>query len=193
VLEVEPLERGGEFEFVDRIVGGVVPRQFIPAVEKGVREALDHGIVAGFPVVDVRVSLVDGKYHPVDSSEAAFKMAGSIGFKEAAAEARPSLLEPVMEVEVTVPEEYTGDIMGDLNSRRAHVHGMQPAGGLTTITASVPYAEMLRYATDLRSMTQGRGNYSMRHSHYQEVPANLQQQIIDKRKKEMEAKSAAAH
>jgi elongation factor G len=191
VLQVEPLERGGVFEFVDKIVGGVVPRQFIPAVEKGVREALDHGIVAGFPVVDVRVSLVDGKYHPVDSSEAAFKMAGSIGFKEAAAEARPSLLEPVFEVEVTVPEEYTGDIMGDLNSRRAHVHGMQPAGGLTTITASVPYAEMLRYATDLRSMTQGRGTHSMKFSHYQEVPANLQQQIIEKHKKEVEAKAAA--
>jgi elongation factor G len=191
VLEVEPLERGGNFEFVDKIVGGVVPRQFIPAVEKGVREALDHGIVAGFPVVDVRVSLVDGKYHPVDSSEAAFKMAGSIGFKEAAAEARPSLLEPVFEVEVTVPEDFTGDIMGDLNSRRAHVHGMQPSGGLTTITASVPYAEMLRYATDLRSMTQGRGTYSMKFSHYQEVPGNLQQQIIEKHKKEVEAKAAA--
>jgi elongation factor G len=191
VLQVEPLERGGVFEFVDKIVGGVVPRQFIPAVEKGVREALDHGIVAGFPVVDVRVSLVDGKYHPVDSSEAAFKMAGSIGFKEAAAEAHPSLLEPVMEVEVTVPEEFTGDIMGDLNSRRAHVHGMEPSGGLTAITASVPYAEMLRYATDLRSMTQGRGTYTMSFSHYQEVPSNLQQQIIEKHKKEVEAKAAA--
>lgn len=193
VLELEPMERGGQFEFVDKIVGGVIPRQFIPAVEKGVREALEHGIVAGYPVVDVRVSVVDGKYHPVDSSEAAFKMAGSIGFKEAATGARPSLLEPVMEVEVTVPDEFTGDIMGDLNSRRAHVQGMQPAGGLTAIAATVPYAEMLRYATDLRSMTQGRGSYSMKFSHYQEVPGQLQQQIIEKRKKEVEAKTAVAH
>ncbi|MFN0073335.1 MAG: elongation factor G [Chloroflexota bacterium] len=193
VIEVEPLERGGVFEFVDKIVGGVVPRQFIPAVEKGVREALDFGIVAGFPVVDVRVSLVDGKYHPVDSSESSFKHAGSIGFKEAAVSAHPTLLEPIMDVEVTVPEDFTGDIMGDLNSRRAHLHGMQPDGGLTTISASVPYAEMLRYATDLRSMTQGRGSYTMHVSHYQEVPANIQQQIVEKHKKEVEAKAALAH
>jgi elongation factor G len=125
----------------------------------------------------------------VDSSEAAFKLAGSLGFRQAAAEARPTLLEPVMEVEITVPDDFTGDIMGDLNSRRAHVHGMQPAGGLTSITAAVPYAEMLRYATDLRSMTQGRGTYGMKFSHYQEVPAHVQQQIVDKRKKEIEAKA----
>jgi len=193
VLEVEPMERGGEFEFVDRIVGGVVPRQFIPAVEKGIREALDGGIVAGYPVVDVRVSLVDGKFHPVDSSETAFKLAGSMGFKQATSEAHPTLLEPVMDVEIAVPDDFTGEIMGDLNSRRAHVHGMQPAGGLCCVTASVPYAEMLRYATDLRSMTQGRGTYTMKFSHYQDVPAQIQSQIVERRKKELESKAVAVH
>jgi elongation factor G len=189
-LEVEPLERGGEFEFVDKIVGGVVPRQFIPAIEKGVREAMESGTLGGFPVVDVRVSLYDGKYHPVDSSEAAFKMAGSLGFKAAVAEARPVILEPVMHVEITVPDEFTGDVMGDLNGRRSRVQGMNPAGGYTTIEAQVPQAEMLRYATELRSMTQGRGIYSMSFSHYEEVPAHAAQKVIEERKKELtEAKA----
>jgi elongation factor G len=185
-LEVEPMERGGEFEFVDKIVGGVVPRQFIPAIEKGVREAMDSGPLAGYPVVDVRVSLVDGKYHPVDSSEQAFKMAGSLGFKQAVSEARPTLLEPVMQVQITVPDEFTGDVMGDLNGRRARVQGMNPAGGYTTIEAQVPQAEMLRYATELRSMTQGRGIYSMQFSHYEEVPPHAAQKVIEERKKEQE-------
>jgi elongation factor G len=184
-LEVEPSGRGNGFEFVDKIVGGVVPKQFIPAIEKGVREAMEHGNLAGCPVVDVRVSLVFGKYHPVDSSEAAFKMAGSLGFKAAFNDARPCLLEPVMHVEVTVPDEFTGDIIGDLNGKRARVQGMNPAGGYTTVEAQVPQAEMLRYATELRSMTQGRGIFSMRFSHYEEVPAHAAQKVIEERKKEL--------
>ena len=184
-LDIEPLERGGEFQFVDKVVGGVVPRNFIPAVEKGIREALDVGALAGFPVVDVRVALVDGKHHPVDSSEAAFKTAGAIGFKAAMAEARPVLLEPVMDVEITVPDEFTGDVMGDLNTRRARVQGMNPLGGSTAVAAQVPQAEMLRYSTELRSLTQGRGTYTMSFSHYEEVPAHTAQQIIAQRQKEL--------
>jgi elongation factor G len=183
-LEIEPLPRGEGFEFVDKVVGGVVPRQFIPAVEKGIRETLDQGVIAGYPVVDVRAALVFGKHHPVDSSEAAFKTAGSLGFKTAFSQASPVLLEPVMHVEITVPSEYAGDIMGDLNPRRAHIHGMTPDGPNTVIEASVPQSEMLRYATDLRSMTQGRGSYAMRLSHYDPVPAHLQQRIIEEHKKE---------
>jgi elongation factor G len=184
-LELEPLPHGAGFEFVDKIVGGVVPRQFIPAIEKGVREAMVHGGLGGYPVVDVRCSLVFGKYHPVDSSEAAFKMAGSAGFKAAFQDAKPVLLEPVMHVEITIPDEYTGDIMGDLNSRRARVQGMNPLGGYTTVEAQVPQSEMLRYATELRSMTQGRGAYTMRFDHYEEVPAHAAQKVIEERKKEL--------
>jgi elongation factor G len=185
-LEVEPTARGEGFEFVDKIVGGVVPKQFIPAVEKGVRETMEQGVIAGYPVVDVRCALVFGKYHPVDSSEAAFKTAGSVGFKAAFMQANPVLLEPVMHVEVTVPSEFAGDIMGDLNTRRAHIHGMTPDGPNTSIEASVPQSEMLRYATDLRSMTQGRGTYTMRVSHYDPVPAHLQAKIIEEHKKEQD-------
>jgi elongation factor G len=183
-LEIEPTSRGEGFEFVDKIVGGVVPKQFIPAVEKGVRETMEQGVIAGYPVVDVRCALVFGKYHPVDSSEAAFKTAGSLGFKAAFTQANPVLLEPVMHVEVAVPGEFAGDIMGDLNTRRAHIHGMTPDGPNTVIEASVPQSEMLRYATDLRSMTQGRGTYTMKVSHYDPVPAHLQQRIVVERKKE---------
>lgn len=185
VLELEPL-RDGEFEFQDKIVGGVVPKQYIPGVEKGVRDALQRGVLAGFPVTGVRVSLVDGKYHPVDSSEQAFRIAGALGFKNAMAEAKPVLLEPIMEVEITVPDEYTGDVMGDLNTRRARVLGMSPSDGTTTITALVPQAEMLRYATALRSLTQGRGIYRMRFSSYEEVPPHIAQKIIEERKRERE-------
>jgi elongation factor G len=185
-LEIEPTARGEGFEFADKIVGGVVPKQFIPAVEKGVREAMEQGVLAGYPVVDVRCALVYGKYHPVDSSEAAFKTAGSVGFKAAFMQANPVLLEPVMHVEVTVPSEFAGDIMGDLNTRRAHIHGMTPEGPNTLIEASVPQSEMLRYATDLRSMTQGRGTYTMRVSHYDPVPAHLQARIIEEHKKEQD-------
>jgi elongation factor G len=183
-LEIEPLPRGAGFEFADKIVGGVVPRQFIPAVEKGIRETLEQGVIAGYPVVDVRAALVFGKYHPVDSSEAAFKTAGSLGFKAAFAQAHPVLLEPVMKVQITVPSEFAGDIMGDLNQRRAHINGMTPDGPNTVIEANVPQSEMLRYATDLRSMTQGRGTYSMELSHYDPVPSHLQQKIIEEHKKE---------
>jgi elongation factor G len=186
-LEVEPTPRGEGFVFVDKVVGGVVPRQFIPAVEKGVRETLEQGVIAGFPVVDVRCALVFGKYHPVDSSEAAFKTAGSVGFKLAFSQANPVLLEPVMRVEVIVPSEFAGDIMGDMNTRRAHIHGMTPDGANTAIEASVPQSEMLRYARDLRSMTQGRGTYTMQQSHYDPVPAQLQQKIIEEHKKEQDA------
>jgi elongation factor G len=183
-LELEPMPRGEGFQFVDRIVGGVVPKQFIPAVEKGVRETMDQGVIAGYPAVDVRCALVFGKYHPVDSSEAAFKTAGSVGFKAAFLQANPVLLEPVMHVEVTVPSEFAGDIMGDLNTRRAHINGMTPDGPNTVVEASVPQSEMLRYATDLRSMTQGRGSYSMTVSHYDPLPAQLQAKIVEERKKE---------
>jgi elongation factor G len=185
-LEVEPLPRGGGFEFVDRVVGGSVPKNFIPAVEKGVREALGEGFLAGYPVEDVRVILYDGSSHPVDSSEMAFKIAASLGFKKAAHDARPALLEPVMSVDITVPDEFTGDVMSDLNGKRARVLGMNPDNGRTTISALVPQAEMLHYATDLRSITQGRGYYTQRLDHYDEVPAHVAQQIIQKAQKARE-------
>ncbi len=173
-LKVEPLERGGGFEFVDKIVGGAIPRQFIPAVEKGVAEAMAMGGVYGYPVVDVRVTVFDGKHHPVDSSEMSFKMAGSLGFKEAMSKATPVLLEPVSMLEVTVPAQYQGDVMGDLNSRRGRVQGTEAVGnGEQMVTALVPTAEVLRYAIDLRSITGGRGRFSVRHDHYDLVPAHL--------------------
>jgi elongation factor G len=189
-IEIEPLPRGGGFEFVDRIVGGVVSHSYRPAVEKGIREAMDEGVLAGYPMVDVRAVLYDGKEHPVDSSEMAFKIAGSMAFKKAAEDAGVELLEPISEIEISVPDEFTGDVMGDLNTKRAQVHGMNPEGGSTTITAHAPQAELLRYATDLKALTQGRGTYHMRFSHYQEVPAHLAQQVADKLKAEREAKKA---
>ncbi|PZN11641.1 MAG: elongation factor G [Bacillota bacterium] len=182
VLEIEPLEPGKGFEFVNKIVGGVVPKEYIPAVEAGVREAMENGILAGYPVLDVRVSLVDGSYHEVDSSEMAFKIAGSIGFRNAALQAAPVLLEPIMKVEVVVPEVYMGDVIGDINARRGRVEGMEPeTGGLQVIRALVPLAEMFGYATDLRSKTQGRGTYTMQFSHYEQVPKNIADQIIEAR------------
>jgi elongation factor G len=172
-LRVEPLPRGAGFEFVDKIVGGAIPRQFIPAVEKGVVEAMQAGELAGFPVVDVRVTLYDGKHHPVDSSEMAFKIAGSLGMKAAVSKAGPVLLEPVMRVEIAVPAENVGDVMGDLNSRRGHPLGMEARAGMEVIRAEVPMAEMLSYAPDLRAMTGGRGEYTMELDHYAQVPAHL--------------------
>ncbi|HEX9995125.1 MAG TPA: elongation factor G [Acidimicrobiales bacterium] len=173
-LRVEPLERGGGFEFVDQIVGGAIPRQFIPAVQKGVEDTMGQGGVFGYPVVDVRVTCFDGKYHPVDSSEMSFKTAGRIGFKEAMAKAGPVLLEPISLLEVTVPAEYQGDVMGDLNARRGRVQGTEPAGdGEQVITAMVPTSEIMRYAIDLRSMTGGRGRFTARHDHYDLMPAHL--------------------
>ncbi|MBI4318915.1 MAG: elongation factor G [Chloroflexi bacterium] len=182
-LEVESLGRGTGFEFADRVVGGVVPRQYIPAVEKGVREALPEGVLAGYPVVDLKVTLYDGSYHPVDSSEMAFKIAASQAFKKGLEQANPVLLEPIMDVTVTVPEQYMGDVMGDLNSKRARVLGMEPQDGMSVIRAQAPLAEMQHYAADLRSITQGRGVYTMEYSHYEEVPPHIAQTVIAEAKR----------
>ncbi|MBN2372590.1 elongation factor G [bacterium] len=185
-LEIEPLPRGAGFEFVDRIVGGVVPRQYIPAVEKGVAGAMEEGILAGYPITDVRVSIYDGSYHSVDSSEMAFKIAGSMGFKKGFMECNPVLLEPIMNVTVVIPEEYMGDVIGDLNSKRGRVMGMDTQGRTQVIKAQVPMAEMLKYMPDLKSLTGGRGTYSMEFSHYDELPAHLAERIIAESKKEKE-------
>lgn len=179
-LEVEPLEAGAGYEFVDKIVGGVVPKEYIPAVSAGVEEAMHSGILGGYPVVDIRVTLYDGSYHEVDSSEMAFKIAGSMALKEALKKGDPVLLEPMMKVEVTVPEEYMGDVIGDINSRRGRVEGMDSHAGAQIIRCIVPLSEMFGYATDLRSRTQGRGNYVMQFSHYEEVPKNIAEKIISK-------------
>ncbi|MET0028689.1 MAG: elongation factor G [Candidatus Thiodiazotropha sp.] len=179
-LKIEPQEPGAGYEFVNAIVGGVVPREYIPAVDKGVQEAMGNGVMAGYPVVDIKVTLYDGSYHDVDSSEMAFKIAGSMCFKEGAKKASPVLLEPIMKVEVTTPEEYMGDVMGDLNSRRGIVQGMDDSPAGRQIRAEVPLSEMFGYATDLRSATQGRANYSMEFSKYAEVPANIADAIIKK-------------
>jgi len=177
-LKVEPKERGGGFEFADKIVGGAIPRQFIPAVEKGVLETMSTAGVFGYPVVDVKVTLYDGKYHAVDSSEMSFKMAGSLGFKEAMTKAGPVLLEPVSLLEVTVPLQNQGDVMGDLNSRRGRVQGTETAGdGEQMITALVPTSEILRYSIDLRSITGGRGRFSARLDHYDLLPPHLTDKI----------------
>ncbi|HVO22814.1 MAG TPA: elongation factor G [Candidatus Margulisiibacteriota bacterium] len=186
-LKVEPLPRGTGFEFVDEIVGGVVPRQYIPAVEKGVREALNEGILAGYPIVDVRVTLYDGSYHEVDSSEMAFKIAASMGFKAALAKAKPVILEPIMSMEVIVPDDSMGDVIGDLNSRRGKVLGVDSKPGGQVIRAQVPMSEVLKYSPDLRSMTSGRGSFTVAFSHYEEIPAHLADRVI----KEAEAAKAA--
>ena len=178
VLEVEPGPPGSGLEFVSKIVGGVIPKEYIPAVEQGVREACEGGILAGYPVIDLKVTLVDGSYHEVDSSEMAFKFAGSIAIKEGVMKCAPVLLEPMMKVEVEVPEAYLGDIMGNLNSRRGQIEGMSSEGGVAKVTAKVPLAEMFGYATDIRSMTQGRGVFTMEFSHYDEVPRNVAETII---------------
>ena len=190
-LEIEPLPAGGEetFVFEDKIVGGVVPGQYIPGVEKGVRESLKRGFVSGNPMVYVKVALVDGKYHPVDSSAQSFEIAASLGMQEAVPQASPTLLEPVMTVTITIPESNMGDVMSDINTKRGRVLGMALVGdGIQQITANVPQAEMLHYATDLRSITQGRGSFKMEFYQYEEVPANVQQEIIAEHKKAAEAK-----
>jgi len=177
VLELEPLS-DGDFVFTESVVGGSVPKNFFPAVEKGVREGMDHGPLAGYPVVNIKVTLTDGSYHAVDSNEMSFKIAAKEAFKQGILQAKPTLLEPVLMLRVTVPDNFTGDVMGDLNTKRAHVAGMTPAaGGATTIEATVPAAEIQKYATDLRSITQGRGSFSSEFSHYQPVPAQLAEQI----------------
>jgi elongation factor G len=185
-IELEPLPRGAGFEFVDKIFGGAIPRNFIPSVEKGVRARLERGVLAGYPVVDVRVTLYDGSYHSVDSSDIAFQLAGQIAAEKGVLEARPVLLEPITTVEVTVPSEITGDVIGDLNSRRGKIMGMEPGGDVTLVRAQVPMAEMLNYEPHLRSMSGGRGSYSMEFSHYEELPAMLQDKAV------AEAKKAAA-
>jgi elongation factor G len=179
-LEVEPLDRGGGFEFVDKTVGGVIPKEYIPAVAAGVKEAAEGGVVAGYPLVDLKVSLVDGSYHEVDSSEMAFKLAGSIGLKRAVERAGAQILEPIMKVEVTTPEPFLGDVVGDLNARRGQIEGIDPRSGGQVIGATVPLAEMFGYATDLRSKTQGRATYSMEFSHYQPVSQEVAKTVLAK-------------
>jgi elongation factor G len=179
-LKIEPQEAGKGYEFVNGIVGGVVPREYIPAVDKGIQEQMQNGVIAGFPVVDVKVTIFDGSYHDVDSSEMAFKIAGSMGFKEGAKKAKPVLLEPIMKVEVVTPEDYMGDVMGDLSSRRGMVQGMDDSPSGKVVRAEVPLAQMFGYATDLRSATQGRATYSMEFAKYNEVPANIAEAIIKK-------------
>ncbi len=179
VINLYPQEPGKGYEFTDKIVGGKIPKEYIPAVDAGIREAMDSGILAGYPVVDVRVELIDGSYHEVDSSERAFKIAGSMAFKEALKRAKPKLLEPVMLVEVTTPEDYLGDVMGNLNSRRGRVEGMEPVGNAQVIRAIVPLAEMFGYATDIRSMSQGRATFHMEFDHYEEVPQSIASELVD--------------
>ena len=185
-LEMGPLPRGAGFEFADKVVGGSVPRQYIPAVEKGIVEAKNQGMLAGFPVVDFRVALYDGSYHDVDSSEMAFKIAASMGFKKGLEQCKPVLLEPIMKIEVIVPDENMGDIMGDMNSRRGKIVGVESKGNNQVVKASVPMAEILRYAPDLRSMTGGRGTFTMEYDHYEEVPGQIAEKIIEAARKEKE-------
>jgi elongation factor G len=177
-IEIEPLEPGKGFEFENKVVGGTIPREYIPAVEKGIRESADRGILAGYPVVDIKARLYDGSYHDVDSSEMAFKIAGSMAFKEATKNAKPVLLEPVMSLEIVTPEEYMGDVIGDLNSRRGRIINIEKRGNVQVIKGQAPLAEMFGYATDLRSKTQGRATYTMQFSHYNEVPKGVSEGII---------------
>jgi elongation factor G len=177
-IRMEPLARGSDFEFADAIFGGAIPRQFVPAVEKGIQEARMRGFLAGYPVVDFKATVLDGSYHPVDSNELSFKMAGSLAFRDGMARARPVLLEPIMQVEIQAPNEYAGDLMGDLNGRRGRISGMDARGQSTVIRAHVPMAEMLTYEQHLTSATGGRGSYHMAHSHYEEVPAHLQAKMV---------------
>jgi elongation factor G len=178
VIELEPLEPGGGFEFENRVVGGAVPKEYIPAVEAGIREAMENGVLGGYKVLDVKVTVVDGSFHEVDSSEMAFKIAGSIAFKEAARKAGPVLLEPIMKIEVVVSEDYMGDVMSDISGRRGRIEGIEPRVGTQLIKGYVPLAEMFGYATDLRSKTQGRGTYTMHFSHYETVPQSIKEQIL---------------
>jgi elongation factor G len=177
-IRMEPLPRGADFEFIDEIFGGAIPQQFRPAVEKGIQDARMRGYLAGYPVVDFRVTLVDGKFHPVDSNELSFRMAGRLAFKDAMSRARPTILEPIMNVEVYAPSDFAGDLMGDLNGRRGRIGGMDTRGTMTVIKAQVPMAEMLSYEQQLTSATGGRGSYHMEYSHYEEVPSHLQAKII---------------
>jgi elongation factor G len=185
-FDISPLERGAGFEFEEALVGMNVPRGFVPAVEKGITEAKDTGVRVGYPVVDFKIRFYDGKSHEVDSSEMAFKIAASMCFKKGMAEAQPTLLEPIMELEVTVPDENMGDVIGDLNSRRGKVLGMDTKGRNQVIKAQVPMAEVLKYAPDLRSITGGRGMFTMKQTHYEEVPAHIQEQLVAQAQKDKE-------
>jgi elongation factor G len=178
-VKLEPLPRGQDFEFVDAIFGGAIPSKFIPAVEKGIRERMEKGVVAGYKVVDVRVTLFDGKFHDVDSSELAFKIAGSLGFSNAFKICKPVILEPIYDIEVRVPEEYMGDVMGDISSKRGKILGMEAIGKMQIIKAKVPLAELSKYSTNLRSMTQGRGMHRQKFSHYEEVPGEVQNKLVE--------------
>jgi elongation factor G len=179
-LTIEPSEAGKNFEFVNAIVGGSIPREYIPAVEAGVKEAMTTGVLAGYPVINVKVTLTDGSYHEVDSSEIAFKIAGSMAFKEGVLKSKPVLLEPIMKVEVVVPEQYMGDVIGDLNGRRGRIEGMESHMGIQTIKAKVPLANMFGYSTSVRSATQGRGTYTMEFNNYDDVPKNVSDEIVEK-------------
>ena len=180
-IRIKPLERGAGFKFIDEIKGGIIPKEFIPPIEKGIKEAMAKGVVAGYPLVDLEATVYDGSYHEVDSSEAAFKIAGSMALQEAVKKAKPVLLEPIMKLEVITPEDYMGDVISDLNSRRARIEKMSDRGQMKVIDGMVPLAEMFGYATTLRSMTQGRGSFSMEFSHYDTVPSNVAETIIEKR------------
>jgi elongation factor G len=188
-IEIAPLSEGEGFQFVDKIKGGVIPGSFIPAVEKGVHEAMESGVLAGYPVKDVKVTLFDGAYHSVDSSEIAFKLAGVQAMKDALRDSQPVLLEPIMLVSISVPESSVGDVIGDLNSRRGRPQGMEGTGAMSEVKAEVPMAEMLSYAPDLRAITGGQGDYTMEFLRYEEVPAHLAQRIVE----EAAAERAAAH
>ncbi|OGK95306.1 MAG: hypothetical protein A2W08_13875 [Candidatus Rokubacteria bacterium RBG_16_73_20] len=185
-LRVEPLARGGGFEFVDDIFGGAIPRNFVPSVEKGVRDCMKKGILAGYPIVDTKVTLYDGSYHDVDSSDMAFQIAASMGLQKVFVDAHPILLEPIVTVEVTTPSDHAGDVIGDMNSRRGRILGMEPAGETAVVRAAVPMAEMLTYESTLRSMTGGRGGYAMEFSHYEEVPAFIAEKIVKEAKADRE-------
>jgi len=189
VITMEPQERGKGYEFENKTVGGTVPKEYVPAVDKGIREAMTSGPMAGYPVVDIKIKLVDGSYHEVDSNEMAFKIAASMGFKNAVEKARPVLLEPIMNMEIAVPDECMGDVIGDLNSRRGKVLGMDTKGHTQVIKARVPMSEVLKYAPDLRSITSGRGEFQMEFAHYEELPAHLAEKVI----KEAKASKAAEH
>jgi elongation factor G len=178
VISLEPTGPGGGYEFVDKITGGVIPREYIPAVDAGIQQAMEGGVIAGYPLVDVRVILTFGSYHDVDSSEMAFKIAGSMAFKKAARGAKPVLLEPIMAVEVVTPEDFMGDVIGDLSSRRGRVEGMEQRGTAHVVRAQVPLGEMFGYATDLRSRTQGRATYTMQFDSYQAVPESIAEEIV---------------
>ena len=182
-VRVEPMERGKGFEFVSEIKGGAIPQEFIPAVEKGVRESLERGILAGYPVVDVKVTLYDGSFHEVDSSEIAFKIAGSMAFQEAGKRAKPAILEPIMKVQILVPQQFLGEVTGSINAKRGMIEGMSDRAQIKVIDSKVPLAEMFGYATSLRSMTEGRASFNMEFSHYEPAPANIAQLIIEGKKK----------